>query len=170
MNNKVRNMVLYAMGISITILLTYFFSFPAIVHNGFVNLGDVSVLVCGALFGPIGGLVSGGVGSAVTDLLLGYSMYAPFTLVIKGLEGLLAGLLIKKLSNRHTFLAFILPAAVMVLGYFLAEIILYGVEGSIVNVPGNSLQGIVCATLAILLYGMLVRAGVKKQIKSWYIK
>lgn len=55
--------------------------------KGYVNIGDTVVLLSGVLFGPLTGLAAGGLGSALADLLLGYGFWAPWTLLIKGLEG-----------------------------------------------------------------------------------
>ena len=45
------------------------------------------------LFGPLVGAFAGGIGSMFADLFLGYSHFAPATLIIKGLEGAIVGLL-----------------------------------------------------------------------------
>lgn len=45
------------------------------------------------LFGPLIGALAGGIGSMISDVLLGYSQYAPGTLVIKAAEGAIVGYL-----------------------------------------------------------------------------
>jgi uncharacterized membrane protein len=59
--------------------------------KGFFNLGEAGIYAASLLFGPLVGALAGGVGSALADVSLGYAQYAPFTLVIKGLEGALVG-------------------------------------------------------------------------------
>ncbi|MFX1518438.1 MAG: ECF transporter S component [Promethearchaeota archaeon] len=61
--------------------------------QGFFNLGDSAVYISAILFGPIIGAFSGGVGSALADLILGYGLFAPITLVTKGIEGFIVGFL-----------------------------------------------------------------------------
>lgn len=60
---------------------------------GFFNVGDSMVYVAALLFGPVIGGMAGGVGSSLADILLGSPWYAPGTLVIKGVEGLIVGYL-----------------------------------------------------------------------------
>jgi len=48
------------------------------------------------LFGPLVGAFAGGVGSMLADLFLGYSHYAPATLVIKACEGAVVGVLTQR--------------------------------------------------------------------------
>lgn len=61
--------------------------------HGFFNVGDSMVYVTALLFGPLTGGIAGGLGSSLADILLGAPWYAPGTLVIKGVEGLIVGYL-----------------------------------------------------------------------------
>lgn len=56
------------------------------------------VLLGAYLLGPAYGAVAGGAGPALADLLSGYAMYVPGTLVIKALMGLTAALLYRALG------------------------------------------------------------------------
>lgn len=58
----------------------------------YFNLGDTVILICAYLFGPIPAMLAGGLGSFLGDLTV-YPATMLYTLVIKGLEGLVAGLL-----------------------------------------------------------------------------
>ena len=64
--------------------------------NGFFNIGESMVFLSALLFGPFVGAFSGGVGSMLADLLLGYPHYAPATLVIKACEGAITGAMRKR--------------------------------------------------------------------------
>ena len=94
---------------------------------GFFNIGESMVYVSAILFGPYVGGISGGVGSMLADLFLGYAIYAPGTLIIKGIEGFMVGYFyykMKKLEfsqNQWRILtmiyAFIINLLVIVIGY-----------------------------------------------------
>ncbi|NLW52184.1 MAG: ECF transporter S component [Tissierellia bacterium] len=163
MKNDTKKLVTYSMGIALTTLLTIAFPIPAIVNNGYINLGDVIIMLMGIIFGPVAGLLAGGIGSALADIILTYTVYAPFTLVVKGIEGLLIGLLTKNKSN--IFVKTIISTATMVLGYFIAESIMFGGAGAIVNVPGNSIQAVACSILATFIYKFFAKNGIDKKIK-----
>ena len=64
--------------------------------RGFFNIGETMVYVSAFLFGPFVGAFSGGVGSSIADVLLGYSYYAPATLIIKACEGSVVGALARR--------------------------------------------------------------------------
>jgi len=69
------------------------------VTRGYFNLGESMVYTAAILGGPLVGAVSGGVGSALADILLGYGHYAPGTLTIKGLEGFIVGYMFERLRR-----------------------------------------------------------------------
>jgi uncharacterized membrane protein len=68
--------------------------------KGYFNLGDMMVYTAAILTGPLVGGLAGGVGSALSDAYLGYFNFAPGTLVIKGLEGLIVGYLFRRRDSH----------------------------------------------------------------------
>lgn len=152
---NVKSMTRYAMAIAITFLLTAFFQIPALVHTGYINLGDTGVMLAGLFFGPLGGAIVGALGSSLADLFLSYTVYAPFTFVIKGIQGGLIGYLTHRLSKKWTALNLLIGGLWMVIGYIIAESILYGFSGAIVNIPGNLVQAVVNTILSLILWRFL---------------
>ena len=70
--------------------------------KGYFNIGEVMLYFSALMFGPLIGGISGGLGSAIADLVSGYAHYAIGTLIIKGVEGVIVGLLggfIRKFSG-----------------------------------------------------------------------
>lgn len=117
--------------------------------GGYANAGDIVVLMCGFILGPGLGALAAGIGSAIADLSLGYTMYAPGTLVIKAATAAVAGLIYLGLSKKlHAAAA--MPAAgvagecVMVLGYFGYEtLIISSAAAAAVGMLPNIFQGVV---------------------------
>jgi uncharacterized membrane protein len=73
-------------------------SIPA--TRGYFNLGDMMVYTAAVLTGPLVGALAGGIGSAISDVLLSPS-YAPGTLIIKGMEGLIVGYLYRGRESAY---------------------------------------------------------------------
>lgn len=115
--------------------------------KGFFNVGETMVYLSALLFGPAVGAFAGGVGSMLADLLLGYPIYAPATLVIKACEGAVVGMLVKrnpKFSSiiQWRYFTLILGAATgLLLGwigtfYYSGEVELYIGSGVLtLNIP-----------------------------------
>ncbi|MDG6901162.1 MAG: ECF transporter S component [Nitrososphaerota archaeon] len=73
---------------------TMAFSLSIPVTSGYFNVGEIMVYTAALLMGPYVGAFAGGVGSAISDVALGYgATYAPGTLVIKAIEGFIVGYL-----------------------------------------------------------------------------
>ena len=72
--------------------------------KGYFNLGEAFVYISALLGGPFVGMVAGGVGSAMADVLLGYPVFAPGTLIIKGVEGFIAGYIFRRFGETATSL------------------------------------------------------------------
>ena len=93
---SVRSLAIMGLFTAIVCVVTMSFSVYVPATRGFFNIGDSMVFLSALLFGSLIGAFAGGVGSALADLLLGYSYYAPATLIIKGFEGFIVGWLINK--------------------------------------------------------------------------
>ncbi|MCD6560102.1 MAG: ECF transporter S component [Palaeococcus sp.] len=133
---------------------------PTPATSGYINIGDTMVMLSGVLFGPLVGAFAGGFGSALADALGGYPHWAPFTLIIKGVEGWIVGYLVSKRSDFTVVLiATILGGFLMVSGYFFVGVYLYGFGAALTEVPGNTLQAV---------SGIIVGGGVGYLIKRLY--
>ncbi len=147
MNFTVRDICNLAMMIALVCICTMVFSVP-LSSYGYVHFGDSMILFIAVIFGKRYGMLAGGLGSALADLLLGYGYWAPFTLAIKGLMGYAAGKITESKVDNAKFLTVtnmlggLLGSVVMVVGYFFASIILLGgVEAATLAVMPNVLQG-----------------------------
>jgi len=117
-------LTLTATFIALVFLLTYPFSqlFPVPSTQGYYNPGDIMIFIASLTFGPVVGGISGGIGSALSDALGGFGTFAPFTLMIKGLEGYVVGLVVRRgLSRKSLLLSWLAGGLVLVVGYFLSE-------------------------------------------------
>lgn len=139
--------------IAITTVMTMIM-WPMPATKGYINLGDMVVFLSALILGKKGGLIVGGVGSSLADMLLGYTHYAPITLIVKGLEGFLAGYLIEK--ETKPIIATTIAGVFMACGYLLVELFIYG-KAAFVSFPGNIGQGLIGSIAAILVYN-----GIKK--------
>lgn len=138
--------------------------------GGYMNLGDTVVLLGAYFLGPVYGAAAGGLGPALADLLGGYPMYVPGTLVIKAVMAALAGLVYRVLRERPWGAAACGAAgeAPMVLGYWLydAMLVSFGgtawgtaLAGASAGIPSNLVQAVFGAAASTLLLAALRRSG-----------
>ena len=151
-----RQLTLAALFMALTTVATMVIHIPVPATQGFVNVGDSFVLLSGLLFSHYYGALIGGVGSALADLFLGYTIFAPVTLIVKAIEALLANY-IDRGNTVSRVIAVIVGVTWMVFGYFIFEVFMFDLPVALSAVIPNSIQGIVSAGLALLLYPIVRR-------------
>ena len=129
--------------------------------SGYIHPGDAIVILAGIILGPVYGMLAGGIGSALSDLIGGYFVYVPITLVIKGLVALVSGLIYQKMcrSGKKRYIAVILGGITDIVfvagGYFICEFFLYG-SGAAASIPANIIQGVGGLIISAVLYPVLI--------------
>lgn len=151
-----RQLTLAALFMALTTVATMVIHIPVPATQGFVNVGDSFVLLSGLLFSHYYGALIGGVGSALADLFLGYTIFAPVTLIVKAIEALLASYIDRE-NTVSRVIAVIVGVTWMVFGYFVFEVFMFDLPVALSAVIPNSIQGIVSAGLALLLYPIVRR-------------
>ena len=128
--------------------------------GGFMNLGDTIVLVSAYLLGPWWGAAAAGIGSAMADLIAGYAVYIPATLVIKGLMALCAAFLYRFLRKKRWAVlpCGVLAETIMVLGY-------WGYDGILMKSFSGAASGIP-ANLAQAAFGLAASAALTLALRS----
>jgi len=145
---------------AVTTVLTRVVQIP-LPARGYINLGDVAIVFTAITLGPFSAALAGGLGTALADLLSGpYAFWAPISLIVHGLQGLLIGLIAQVRPNNigPQILGGIVGIIVMAGGYLLAGVFLEGAGPALTEVPGNLIQGGVGVVLGILVGAAVSRA------------
>ncbi len=150
MSLDIRRITVTALMAALIFVLTVVPRVPTPV-GGYIHLGDAGVNFAAFAFGPWVALFSGGVGTALADLM-GYPQWAIFSLIVHGLQGLAIGWIAQKeLNVWRGALAVIAGTAIVVVGYFIAEI-LVGSAVAISEILPNTIQGVSGGLIGIQLY------------------
>lgn len=165
--NDFKRLVYIALMTALVTVGTMVIQIPTPYTKGYINIGDSFIFLSASILGPFAGFISGGVGSALADLLSGYAVWAPWTFVIKGVEGLIVAILLRK-QNVNSFVRiaiFILASMWMVFGYYIGGSLMYGFKASLADVPGNVVQGIGSVIIGSILVESLSRIKYFKDLK-----
>lgn len=165
-NVTTMDLSIYALLIALVFLSTYIITVPMpFSQGGLIHIGDVMLFTSALVFGEKKGAIAGGFGMFLFDVLSPYAVWAPFTLVIKGLMGYLVGKI--AFSNGYmgnnkkmNIIAIFASLPVLIIGYYIAEALIYGNWITPINsVPGNLWQfafGLVGGLpLSMILNGLL---------------
>ena len=124
-----KELVLDAMFIALTYVFTAFVNvrLPIAANGGLIHLGNV---------------LAGAFGMGLFDLLSGWTAWAPFTFVIVGAMGYAVGAITEgHHSLTRDAIAIAVACVIKVVGYYIAEVIIYhNVFAPVASIPGNLVQ------------------------------
>ena len=171
MNQKSETSLLFRVGIvaafaTLAFVGTMIIRIPIPVTGGYFNLGDTFVMIAALLYGPLVGGLVGAIGPAAADAI-GFPQFILATGVVKGIEGLVIGLIAtgSRKNKVIPFLAIGAGIAVLVAGYYIFEAAIYpamasyipffGVtdaKAALAEIPPNLLQGVISGIVAYGIY------------------
>lgn len=143
-----RNVKIAFIALTAVNALTTLFIRAPLPSRGYFNFGDVAVIFSGLVLGMLAGrrgyiwgAAAGGLGPALADIIGGYGLFAPITLVAKGLEGGLAALAAGQTKVTY-WLCLLFGGAAMVAVYFTAEVLMpnIGFQGALSELIPNLVQ------------------------------
>lgn len=161
--NRVRDVVFSGLLISMVFVATRFINvrLPLSINGGLIHLGTGVLFIASIVFGAKMGAVAGSFGMGLFDILSGWGPWAPFTFVIRGVMGYMVGTIAnynKKDGNSifYNLLAMTVGGVWMIIGYYIAEGILYGNwVAPVTSIPGNVIQIVLGAALGLPTIFML---------------
>ncbi len=165
--NKTYELVIDALFIALTFVATWLINIrlPLVGSGGLIHLGNVPLFVGGMLFGRKTGAIAGAFGMGLFDLMSGWTAWAPFTFVTVGLMGYVIGWFAEKKPFQSMMLnnivSVILAIVIKIVGYYIAEVILYGNwVAPLGSIPGNVIQ-VGFAGIVVLLFIQQLRKYIK---------
>lgn len=167
-NSSVHNIVTGALLAALVFVATCL-SFPN-GAGGYTHLGDAMIVLAVMFLGGKKGAVSAGLGAMLADIILGYAVWAPVTLVSKAVMALVMGgilcLKIPGLGYRARWFAAVILSV-------LAETVLYsgaafflegGIGASIAEATGMVFQGGLALIVGFILAEMLQKTPLRRMM------
>lgn len=171
MDNKARNTLRLlthsAIFAALIFLATSFLSIRLPVM-GYVHLGDGLILLAAAVLPMPYAIGAAMIGAGAADLMAGYALYIPATVIIKALTVICVSNKTKNVINIRNLLG-IIPAAVLCAGgYYLFEsAIAKDFVAPLASVPFNLVQS-ACGAVVFIILGVLIdkNKGLSKLFKK----
>ena len=112
---------------------------------GMLHLGTTTLFITALILNPIDSAIAAGGGMFLFDLLGGYLMYAPFTLVIKGIMAFIVAKIVqsKDFNGENmmvNFIAYVVGGIISLGGYYLTNVYFTGnFIAPLAKIPGSLL-------------------------------
>lgn len=151
------DLVVTSMLISLVFVATLLLNIklPITANGGLVHLGTGMLFVVSMVFGPKKGAIAAAVGMGLFDLVSGWTLWAPFTFLTRGLQGYIVGKIAwsngrNGTSSRFNLFAMIASVPFMLGGYYICEMVLFSswiIPAA--SIPGNIVQNVVGICVAL---------------------
>lgn len=158
-----------ALFMALVCVATLFFKVP--IPLGYAHLGNGIILLGAFIIGNPGAIIIAGIGSAMADLLGGYTEWILPTLMIKSLMGGITAWIIwngngkSRITSIRTAVGILTGTVIMVIGYVLAGSILYGSFAmGLAQIPGLIAEDVVGIILFYVLGIALEKTGLIRNI------
>ena len=156
-SKKTLDLIMTSMLVALVFLSTFFLNIklPISVNGGLVHLGTGMLFIASILFGPKKGALAGAIGMGLFDLVGGWLLWAPITIVARGLQGFIVGKISWSNGRKGSSLALNVTATIvsipfMIAVYYFGEVILYGNWiVPLTSIPGDLLQNALGMIIAI---------------------
>ncbi len=164
-NSAVKELTITGISIALVFVATLMINIRLpIGYGGLIHLGNVPLFLAAIVFGKKTGALAGAVGMGLFDLMGGWTPWAPATFLIVGLMGYVVGLIAEKKETTFGYaLAIVAACVIKVVGYYIAEALIYGnwVQ-PVFSIPGNLMQIGVAAVVVLPIAGTLKKALYRK--------
>lgn len=162
-NTTTRRLCVTALFAAIIYVFTAYIHVPS--HTGYTHVGDAFLYLAACILPAPYAAAAGAIGAGLADLLSGYGIWAPGTVIIKALTAFCFTNKKASIVNKRNLLG-ILPALVLCVGgYYLYEaIITANFVTPALGIPGYLTQVALSAIVYVLLGHALDRVERKKKL------
>lgn len=162
-NTTTRRICLTALFAAIIYVFTAYIHVPS--HTGYTHVGDAFLYLAASVLPAPYAAAAGAIGAGLADLLSGYGLWAPGTVIIKALTAFCFTNKMASIVHKRNLLG-ILPALVLCAGgYYLYEaVITANFVTPALGIPGYLTQVALSAIVYALLGHALDRVGLKKKL------
>ncbi len=138
-------------------------------YNGYVHCGDGFIFVAACILPMPYAIIVGILGAMLADLLTGFAIWAPGSMIIKGLLALLFTCKSKKIITKRN-LTMLLPAALIsAVGYYLYEALITGsFIASLAGIPGALAQAIASSIVFVAIGVAMDKYNIKQKVLEDY--
>ncbi|MFA1710496.1 ECF transporter S component [Peribacillus frigoritolerans] len=151
------DLIITAMLIALVFVSTFFLNIklPIAANGGLVHLGTAMLFIASILFGPKKAALAGAIGMGLFDIVGGWTLWAPITIVARGLQGYIVGKIAWSKGRNGTSIPFNVIATIvsipfMIAVYYIGEGILYGNWiAPLTSIPGDLVQNILGIIVAV---------------------
>ena len=134
-------------------------------YNGYVHCGDGFIFIAASILPMPYAIAVGVLGAMLADLVTGYAIWAPGSMIIKGLLALLFTCKANKIITKRNLIMLLPAALISAAGYYLYEVLITGsFLASLSGIPGSLIQALTSSIIYVALGTAMDKYNLKKKM------
>ena len=164
-NTKVKNMCLAGIFCAVVFVFTAYVHIPS--HTGYTHIGDGFIYLAACMLPLPYAMFVGAAGALLADVLTGFAMWAPASVIIKAAAVLFFSRRSERIVTPRNLLALIPASLVCIVGYYLYEaLITLNFVAPLAGIPGYITQSVLSSILFAALGYAFDRIKLKDRIAN----
>ena len=161
--NHTRLMCISGIFSALVFVITAYLHIPT--YNGYVHCGDGLIFIAACILPMPYSIMIGVLGALLADLLTGFAIWAPGSVVIKGILAILFTCKSNKIITKRNLFMLLPAALISALGYYLYEALITGsLVASLAGIPGSLVQAVASSVIFVDVGIAMDKYNVKKKI------
>ena len=161
--NHTRLLCISGIFTALVFVVTAYLHIPT--YNGYVHGGDGLIFLAACILPMPYSIIIGVLGAILADLLTGFAIWAPGSMVIKGLLAILFCCRKEKILTKRNLLMLIPAALISTTGYYVYEgIITSNFIASLAGIPGSLTQAVASSILFVVVGAVMDKCNIKKKL------
>ncbi|WP_332645201.1 ECF transporter S component [Lysinibacillus sp. 54212] len=156
LRTKTLDLVITAILAALVFVATVFINIKLpIGQGGLIHLGTAMLFIAAILFGPKKGALAGAIGMGLFDIVGGWLIWAPTTIIARALQGYIVGKIAWSNGNKGNnitlnIIAAVVSMPVMISVYYVGQAIMFNSWiAPMASIPGDVIQCVVGLIIAI---------------------
>ena len=165
--NHVKLMCISGIFAALVYVITAYLHIPT--YNGYVHFGDGFVFLAACILPLPYSAIVGALGALLADLLTGFAMWAPGSMIIKGLMAILFSCKAKKIITARNLVMLIPAALISIAGYYLYEGLITGnFVAALAGISGSAGQAVASSIVFVAAGLAMDKYNLKKKLLEDY--
>ena len=161
--NHIKLTCMTAIFAALVYVVTAYLHIPT--YNGYVHCGDGFIFIAACLLPMPYSVIVGVLGAMLADLLTGFAIWAPGSMIIKGLLALLFTCKSNKILTVRNLIMLLPAALISAGGYYLYEVLITGsFVASLAGIPGSLTQAAASSIVFVVIGIALDKNDIKKKL------
>lgn len=148
---------------ALVFVITAYLHIPT--YNGYVHCGDGFIILAACILPMPYAVTVGVLGAMLADVLTGYAIWAPGSMVIKGLIALIFSCKAKKIITARNLLMLLPAALISAAGYYFYEVLITGSFAvALTGIPASLVQAVASSIVFVLAGLPMDKYNLKKRM------